>query len=226
MSALGRLKPPDWEHVRKYPLAALSPGEQPRGIPVTIGVNWYEDFDTPVRYGNRWFVCPNGQIRGKVRGGHCVCVKAEETDPVAWWRYYDQGKEGACVGFGTTRVMSDINRKRYDAFWLYYATQELGGYPGQEGAYVRDALEVLRTQGHVRVGHTTPDPSEGIKTYRWAQSVDEVVQVLNLPLARSLEAVPFINSWGEEYPHIVWMPFPVLERLIHEDGEIGIVTDK
>lgn len=38
--------------------------------PVTIGVNWYEGFDTPQLVGNDWTVTKYG----KIRGGHCVCV--------------------------------------------------------------------------------------------------------------------------------------------------------
>ena len=29
------------------------------------------------------------------------------------------GPEGACVGFGCSRMMSLLNRKRYDARWLW-----------------------------------------------------------------------------------------------------------
>ena len=33
------------------------------------------------------------------------------------------------------------------------------------------------------------------------------------------------NSWGLEYPQ-VWLPYDVMDRLIREDGEVAIVTDK
>lgn len=42
------------------------------GFPVAIGVNWYTNFDTPVKKGADYWV---GQSDlGSIRGGHCVCV--------------------------------------------------------------------------------------------------------------------------------------------------------
>jgi hypothetical protein len=86
-------------------------------------------------------------------------------------------------------------------------------------------MEVLRTRGAVRVGKQAPDPHSLIGAYRWALSAEEVIGVLNEPLATRLGAVPILNSWGQDYPHIVWMTGEVLERLIREDGEAAIVTD-
>src|SRR4051812_18501388 len=189
MSGLGRLKPPDWEHVRKFPLAALEPAEQPRGIPVAAGTNWYSDFDEPVHQHGRWWVCPDGQIHGSIRGEHCYCLKASESDIRDWWIFYNQGQTPQCVGYGCCRVMTDLNRVRYDGPWLYNKAQEIGGYVGQEGAYVRDGLEALRLYGPKRASGKDPVSADGISTYRWAQSVAEVVSVLNLPLAEKLEAV-------------------------------------
>lgn len=33
------------------------------------------------------------------------------------------------------------------------------------------------------------------------------------------------NSWGESYP-LVWIPYTVVQRLINEDGEAALVTDR
>src|SRR4051812_48768315 len=120
---LDRLKPPDWEHISKYPLAALSSGERPMGVPVVAGINWYTEFDRPERLRDgRWWVAKDTKLTW-IRGGHCVCIKANEPDSQAWWNYYNQGREGACVGFGSARMKSLLDRARYDAFELYHATQ-------------------------------------------------------------------------------------------------------
>lgn len=42
------------------------------GIPVTIGVNWYENFDTPVKVGGDYWL-GQGPL-GAMRGGHCTCI--------------------------------------------------------------------------------------------------------------------------------------------------------
>lgn len=39
------------------------------------------------------------------------------------------------------------------------------------------------------------------------------------------EAFKIKNSWGRDYP-LVWMPYSVMERLLKEDGEATIVTDR
>lgn len=40
------------------------------------------------------------------------------------------------------------------------------------------------------------------------------------------QAFALCNTWGETYPYIVWLPYVSFERLMKEDGEAGIVTDR
>lgn len=226
---LDRLPPPDWEHLQKYALAALPLDEQPVGIPVVAGINWYVEFDRPVRDNgtNKWWIAKDGKMTTR-RGGHCVCLKPGRVDdPPAWWNFYNQGSEGACVGFGSARTMSLLNRKRYDAFWLYHQIQMFGGYVGQEGAYVRDAGGVLQNIGILRAGTAVPRLEDGISAYRWACGLDEVFRVLDNETANKYGAIPILNSWGRDYPHVVWMPGEVANQvLFKEDGEVMIVTDR
>lgn len=228
--ALGRRVPSDWEHVEKYPLSALSAAAAPKQVPVVIGANWYTAFDSPKKVGGIYIVGGDGNL-GTVRGGHCFCLKPPSiTDLTAWWDYYDQGEEGACTGFGSTRMMTLLNRKRYDAFWLYKEAQLVDEYPDTppaEGSSVRAALSILQAKGHKTVRGTTdygPYTREGIAAYRWATSWDEVRSTLGIPA--SSELTPFVNSWGSAYPHIVYIPDEVGARLLAEEGEVGIVTDR
>jgi hypothetical protein len=63
-----------------------------QGIPVTIGINWYEGFDKPQRTGlsRDYFV----NVSGSIRGGHCVCVIGASDRRQAfcftnnWGQYY------------------------------------------------------------------------------------------------------------------------------------------
>jgi hypothetical protein len=199
--------------------------------PVTIGINWYTNFDSPVRVGRRWWIGLDQNL-GSIRGGHCVCIRtASRADPTSWWSFYDQGREGACVGFGSSRMMSLLNRKRYDARWLWNKAKEIDEWPDtnpgdDNGTSVRAGMEVLRTQGLVRVHGDTPDPTEGIAAYRWATTVDEVRQVLASPLHDKLQAFPVLNSWGRGYPHEVWLPYDKAQRVFNEDGEVALVSDR
>ena len=94
---------------------------------------------------------------------------------------YDQGTEGACVGYSCSWMMSILNRQMYDARRLYREAQGIDEWydtPPEEGTSVRAAMDILRTRGHWRVvrGRFAQDPamSEGIVENRWAKSIDEI----------------------------------------------------
>lgn len=221
---LDRKPPADWSHVEKYPLSA-SPAGKP--TPVMLGINWYSAFDDPKQDDEGRYWIPEGDI-GYVRGGHCICVKSVQPDRMDWYRFYDQGSEGACVGFGISRALTMLNRVKYDAMWLYDEAQKVDEWPGEDydGTSVNAGLKVAKAQGLRRAlsGHIAP--GDGISAYRWATSVDEVHAALQLPVADRIGAVPLVNSWGVYYPHLVWLPDSVLERLLQEDGEAAVVTDR
>lgn len=226
---LGRLEPVDFKHVEKYPITALG-DEAPTGVPVVGGFNWYSGFDSPILKGGRYWI-GLGDL-GRIRGGHAVCTPSQhQSDRTAWWDFYNQGQEGACVGFASSRMMSLLNRVRYDARWLYKQAQQVDPWPGDDysGTSVSAAMDILRTVGHSRLyrGKTrSQDLQQGIVANRWATTVDEVRAVLASPLHDKLEAFPILNSWGRSYPRVVWMPYPVYGRLLDEYGEVALVTDR
>lgn len=234
--ALGLLKPPDQRHLELYPLSALE--TTPVGVPVPLGVNWYTSFDSPKQMPDGSYHLPDAskESLGSVRGGHCfstVPLGQVVHDTNARWTFYNQGVEGACVGFGLSRMQTIDNGKLYDAFWLYDQARKLEGtYPSGEGSTVRAGCKVL-TKGHrVQTGETvctrgTGDSDvavvEGIFAYRWALTAEEVCKALNRANAG---AIPFENSWGRDFPKECWMPVATLERLLAEEGEAAVVTDR
>lgn len=227
---LGRRKPTDWRHVERYPLAAAPSSIVAPYVPIAFGINWYTNFDSPELIDGDYWI-GRGNL-GTIRGGHCTALKPTSIrDLTSWWSFYDQGQEGACVGFGCSRVMSLLNRERYDAEDLYHQAQltdEYSDTPPAEGTSVRAALEVLRTRGPeavVRGVSKPPDLAKGISAYRWATSWDEVRQVLGLP--DWYDGAPVLNSWGRSgYPHITRITDEAGARVLSEDGEAGIPTDR
>jgi hypothetical protein len=226
---LDRLVPTDWEHVSKYPLQATTMPTGP--MPVIAGTNWYREFDRPVydESDRWWWVARNGQLTA-IRGGHCYLLKQDGvTDSVAWWKFYDQGSEGACVGFGCARAMSIVDRKRFAAREIYLAAQRVDEWPGESysGTSVRAGVDILRTVGAsvVRGGRTgTPKPEHGIAVNRWATSMADIYGCLQSPRLERQGVVAYLNSWGSRYPHITYMPAEVFERLLREDGEATVFT--
>ena len=232
---LGRLPPPDWRHVEKYPLRGLAAAERPSRVPVVLGINWYAGFDRPERLGNgtryaSWWI-GRGDL-GRLRGGHAICAEfGGSGDTAAWYRFYDQGVEGACVGYAWSRAMTLLNRRRYDAEWLYRMAQKSDEWPGEAyaGTSVRAAADVLSTAGHrrLRAARVDPErPEDGISVYRWATTVEQVHEALGDAYADRIGAVPLLNSWGGKYPQRVWLPDETLARLLREDGEATIPTDR
>lgn len=100
--------------------------------------------------------------------------------PSAYRPAYNQGEEGACVGFAWSWAMSILNRRFYDAFWLYGAAQRVDEWPGEDydGTSVRAGGDVLRLVGHKRLHrhrHThDPRPEDGIDRNEWGTTVDDV----------------------------------------------------
>jgi len=231
--SLGRLEPSDRIHEAKYPLTAETVPAPP--TPVVIGIPWYAAFDAPTLGADGRYRIGLGSDWGRVRGGHAVCLKpARVADTRDWWRFYDQGREGACVGFACSRMMTLLNRVRLDAPWLYREAQRTDEWPGEaySGTSVRAALDVLRARGHRRPGTTDPDPAMGIVEFRWATSSDQILACLLGPEATGqsgherLEAFPMANSWGDDYPRTVWVPFAAMQRLLDEQGDAAVVSDR
>lgn len=240
---LGRRTPVDWTHVSKYP------------------------------------------IRGVLQASPSITVERHFQLP--WWHWtHDQGSEGACVGHGTGMTMAIVNTKqrreagapkpwtaRYDCFWLWDRAKERDSWPDtnpgdDNGTSVDAACQVARDIGLLpldkRHTKTTPQILDGIETYRWATSVDDMRVAIagggpvtigvnwyenfdapekgwigkgDLGKIRGghcvciygasdrRQAFRLKNSWGKNYP-LVWLPYEVMERLIKEDGEASIITDK
>lgn len=102
--------------------------------------------------------------------------------PKPWRQFYDQGREGACVGFSSSEMMTYLNRRRFDARWLWNQAKIIDPWPDtnpgdDEGTSVSAAMDVLRAQGHVYVKRgqdQTPDQQWGIAENRWATTVDDI----------------------------------------------------
>lgn len=223
---LGRLEPPNYNHVEKYPMAALG-AEIPKGTPVEFGIPWYSNFDNPQKDASGRYWIGKGAL-GSIRGGHAiVSPPANIGDVLAWWYFYNQGNTGECVGFSLSRMMSLFNRAKFDAPWLYFATQDRAGQARdpQAGTYVNVGFEVLLYTGHKTLAKPSPSPANGINAFRWFQSVDEIRAAHASPKYDDLGGIPFLNSWGQFYPRVVWMPYETVAAVL-DQGEAGAATDK
>lgn len=233
--SLGRIEPPDWEHVDKYPLRAVTI-EDLKPAPVVFGFNWYYNFfypKTKTINGVARYVLPQpNEPWGSYQGGHCIVSRPEMYSDLAdWWKFYNQGNTGRCVGFGWSRCQTLWNRTRYNAGWLYDECTLADGIPGNEhdvqyGTTVRAGGYVLANKGHMNLTGTIK-PAAGIQRYRWALNADEVFAALKSPKWDAMGMVPLLNSWGEfGWPHQVFVSHATIQKLLSENGEAAIPTDR
>lgn len=241
---LGRRTPSDWDHVSKYALTSENAPSAP--TPVAIGINWYDLFDNPTLIGGDWWINARSASTnlGSIRGGHALCLEpGGSPDTDANWSWYDQGNDGACVGFSLSRMTTLLNDNLYDARWLWDIAKTVDEFsdsnPGDNnGTSVRAGCDVLRDKGHVIWSDTylnrtwqerdkePPRIGEGIESNVWATSAQEVANVLQNPEGDKRGAVVLLNSWGKSYPHRVYVALEILDRLIKEDGEAALVVDR
>lgn len=224
LGSLGWQPPVNRDHERTYAIV----NSMPEGnCPVVIGMNWYASFDRPMRdVDGAWWIGEQSNW-GTVRGGHCICLRPPGLpDIVGAHAYWNQGVEGACVGFGVSRAASLFNRRLYDGFSLYRAAQQRDEWPGESysGTSVNAGLQTLRIDGAWRAtpSGTRPVYKDGCSSFMWASTVDDIVGALktNEPFVRVL------NSWGLNYPAEVRISLESLQRLMNENAEAGIPIDR
>ena len=221
----------DREYLKKYGLSRETIPSL--ATPVIFGIGWYTSFDEPEADENGRYWIGRGNL-GYIRGGHSICSQPGNCkDNWQWYLYYNQGKEGSCVGYSLSRAVSLLNRQTYDAKWLYNEAQlidEFEDTPPEEGTSIRAGCDILVSRGHKKIyrGITIPEKiGEGISKYRWATSMDDIFSSLKNDLAFELDAIPLLNSWGKGYPRVVWIPSKVLEFVVFEkNGEAAILTDR
>lgn len=228
---LGRLVPTDWEHVEKYPLSAV--GVEAAYGSAVWGINWYSDFDNPVYHSetDEYWIGEDVNNLGSLRGGHAIAEPyLGAGDLEQWYLRYDQGNTPHCVGYSLSRAMSWYNRRFYDADWLYHEAQKVDEWDGEDydGTSVRGGCRVLNTIGHRRIydGQTlNPSLQNGIEAYRWITDVNEVLNVVG-GIQKERGAITWRNSWGTSFPQKVWLPAETAQRLLDEDGELAVFTDR
>lgn len=130
--------------------------------------------------------------------------------PYQYLSKYDQGQEGACVGFAWSWAMSILNRRFYAARKLYLEAQLIDPWadtPPEEGTSTISAAQILQQQGHWRFARGVTWPlalTEGIAEFRMANTIDELRMAIQL----DTPVVLGIN-WYSNFDSPVWGDFGV-----------------
>jgi len=234
---LGRRVPTDWKHVEKYPFSAVAPttpekvervlrmpswahlyyNQAAEGACVGFGESQMMSILNHHRYDARWLwnvaklidewadTNPGDDNGTSVRAGcdvlrlqgHVQVLrgKDQEVNPAEgiaanrWATKVDEIRASIAAG---VPVALGINW--YDAF----------DYPSPYGSSTDYFVGHDRQLGNIRGGHC----------------------VCAMGASDRRQAICFTNNWGADYPRKVWLPYPITQRLIDEDVEAAIVTDR
>jgi hypothetical protein len=226
---LGRVTPPDYDHVEKFPLSALG-ADAPTNTPVQLGIPWMSNFDKPVETtvgGQTIYVIGKGNL-GTERGGHAICAQPPTlTDTADNVRFYNQGQTEECVGFSICRGQSLLHTGTlFNPLWLYNAARNTEGNHSEEGgSTVRAGMHVLLKKGAKPWGEKSPVLADGVTAYRWATTWDEVRAALGVP--DDQDGVDLDQSWGDEgYPPHVRITDEAGEWCLQQGGEAGLFTER
>jgi len=90
---------------------------------------------------------------------------------------YDQ-ISGSCTGYSASWAQSIYNNKKYNGMWLYRRAQDTDGDPNtkddNDGGYIWAVFDTLKREGHALWNTETPIKDEGILSYYWCKTVDDV----------------------------------------------------
>jgi hypothetical protein len=225
---LGRVAPPDLDHIMKYALSDISE-DAPVNAPVNLGIPWMSNFDKPVEKvinGGTIYVIGEGNL-GSERGGHAICAQppSMQDDP-AFVKFYNQGQTPECVGYSVCRGQSLEKGVLFNPVWMYNAARNTEGNHSEEGgSTVRAAMHVLLKKGAKPFGQKEPVLIDGVSAYRWAITWDEVRKALGVPDEQ--DGVDLDQSWGDEgYPPHVRITDEAGEWCLQNGGEAGIFCER
>ncbi|MGW0196580.1 hypothetical protein [Nonomuraea sp. NPDC003201] len=230
---LGRRVPQDWRHVERYPYASVAPqtvpdveralplpdfrrqyDQQREGACVGFSSSWAMSILNRPLYDARWLWDRAKEIDewpdtnpGDNQGTSVRAAMDVLREQGHCRLFRGRRKEAALTdGIAANRWASTVDEIRTSIAYgtpvvlgcNWYADFDTPREQGKEGPWIgRGDL------GRVRGGHA-------ICVYRASDR---------------LQAVRLVNSWGLDYP-LVWMPYTTLQRLIDENGEATLVTDR
>lgn len=225
---LGRVVPPDWEHVEKYPYrATLRAASVERTLPLPYQYRPHYDQGVEgacVAFGISWMMS---------------ILNRRKYNP---WPLYDMATQNDGLSDtppGTTSRAGFEVALHHGLWVVHRKVSATLSDPAHGIAEYRWATNVDDIRRAIQAGNPV-----GFGT-NWYSNFDRPEKVGNaywigrgdlgwvrgghfycgFKASDKREAFGLVNSWGTAYP-IVWMPYQTVERLLREEGECGLVTDK
>lgn len=224
---LGRLVPPTFEHVEKYPALrfAATPTTAEWRLDVPLYHSWYDQQreGACVAFGWSWESSIKNRRKYDAPWLYQQC-KARDGQP---------NEEGTYLYLGGD-VLRELGHRR-----VYRQTEY-----DPDLAEGIDRFEWARSVDEVRSALAGAVPV--VLGINWYSNFDRPVKQANIyrigdgnlgsirgghaicatGVSDKRQAIRLVNSWGLDYPKAVWLPYTVLERLLQEDGEAAVAVDR
>jgi len=245
---LGRRVPPDWEHVNNFPLRALGRSTIANVESTLILPTWVAEHDQGsegacVGFGTSMMLAIINENQCRNQGAQGVNIRynpwwlwnqAKMRDPFADTNPGDHN--------GTTvRAACEVLRDLGHVLWnienptcVDNCTPDLN--------FGVSAFRWATSVDEVRTAIGTNSPlSIGVNWYSGFDSPEEKngeAWITSFGYQRGghcvcvyaasdkRQAIGFVNSWGRNYPRLTWVSYADFDRLIREEGEIAVVTDR
>jgi hypothetical protein len=229
---LGRRVPEDWKHVEKYPYSALiaqTVRSVERTLPLLPYALPYDQGRTHgcVGYSSSWMM---SLLNRRLYAPKWLWNEAKLVDPYTATRPGDTKET-------TVRAAMDVLRAQ--GHRRVYGGRELDPRRGEGITENRWAITVDEIRTSIARGVPVVLGITWYSSFDAPERVGRNWWIGRGPLGRrrgghamciyrasdALDAVGIVNSWGPEYPRVL-MSYDLLGRLLEEDGEATLVTDR
>jgi C1A family cysteine protease len=245
---LGRREPTDWSHVLEKPLKALGRQTIAKVEKVLILPTWHNKHDQGqegacVGHGTTMAQCIINEHQVRRQGILNPYIRYN-----SWW-LWDRAKETDSFpdtnpgdSNGTTvKAAAEVLKTRGHVLWLVEndpksvseESLDFGIAEARWATTVDEVRTAIATNTAVSIGvnwYSKFAEPEYINAEYWIgngkfgyQTGGHCVCIYGASDER--QAFRIKNSWGPEYPE-VWLPYEALDRLIRENGEVLVATDR
>lgn len=241
--AFGRRVPADWTHVRKHPLRALLKRGTVERVERTLGLpsyHWQHDQGTEgacVGFGLSMMmaILNERQARATQQKPYVHNYNARwlyhEALKVDEWPGEDDLGTSVRAGCDVLRALGHVRRvRRVDR-----PASIADGITANRWATTVDEIRTAIAEGiPVAIGvnwYQRFDPPYLLAGDRIRDDGGNLGYIQGghcvclYGASDRRQAFKLKNSWGKDYP-LVWLPYSVMDRLLMEDGEATIVTDR
>jgi hypothetical protein len=231
----GRLVPPDMDHVVKYGFHLLGIQALTHPVEVELDVPDYHDWYDQARFNAQ------GCVAFSLSNVMSIYNRKLYNPMELYWAAQDtdgdpnttrEANNGTYLraGFHVLKTMGHWEVR--DGLTLPVSLQEgiAAYYWASSIDEARTALAGFRRPIDIGVNwydaFCTPPP-DGVlgRQKRWGKIVGGHAICVS-GFSDDREAFHLVNTLGPEYPLRTWLPYRIMERLLHEDGEIGIAIDR